>query len=52
MEDKNTIIYKGHKLYFWGGSWDVYDKDWNYVIRCFRYLEDAKAYVDKMEENK
>ena len=52
MEDKDTIIYKGRKLKFWGGSWDVFDENWNYVIKCFRYLEDAKAYIDKMEENK
>ena len=52
MEDKDTVIYKGHKLQFWGGSWDLHDNNLNYVIKCFRYLKDAKAYIDKIEENK
>lgn len=34
------------------GSWDLYDKNQKYIIKCFRYLEDAKAYIDKIEENK
>lgn len=50
MKEKDTITYKGHKLYFWAGSWDVYDKDGKYIIKCFRYLEDAKKYVDEIEE--
>lgn len=52
MENKNTIKYKDYKLQFWGGSWDILDKNWNYVIKCFRYLEDAKDYIDKLEESK
>lgn len=52
MKEKDIVIYKGHKLQFWEGSWDVYDKSYSYIIKCFRYLEDAKAYIDKMEENK
>ena len=50
MDKKETIFYKGHKLQFWGGSWDVFDKNHNYVIKCFRYIEDAKEYVNKLEE--
>lgn len=52
MKDNDTVIYRGYKLHFWGGSFDVYDKNCDYIIKCFRYLEDAKAYIDKMEENK
>lgn len=52
MNEKDIIFYKGHKLQFWGGSWDLYDKNQKYIIKCFRYLEDAKAYIDKIEENK
>ena len=50
MDKKETIFYKGHKLQFWGGSWDVFDKNHNYGIKCFRYIEDAKEYVNKLEE--
>ena len=50
MRDNDTVIYKGHKLKFWGGSWDLYDKNQKYIIKCFRYLKDAKAYIDKMDE--
>ena len=49
MNEKDIIFYKGHKLQFWGGSWDVYDKNQKYIIKCFRYLEDAKAYIDKID---
>lgn len=52
MKDSDTIIYRGYKLQFWGGSWDLYDKNQKYITKCFRYLEDAKAYIDKIEENK
>ena len=50
MEDKDIVFYKGHKLQFWGGSWYLYDENHNYVIKCFRYLEDAKVYVDELEK--
>ena len=49
MKDSDTVIYRGYKLQFWGGSWDVYDKNQKYIIKCFRYLEDAKAYIDKID---
>lgn len=52
MADKDTVIYRGYKLHFWGGSWDVYDKNWTYIIKCFRYLKDARDYIDDMEESK
>lgn len=52
MEAKDTIFYRGYKLQFWGGSWDLYDENHNYVIKCFRYLEDAKTYVDGLKELK
>lgn len=51
MDKKETIFYKGYKLQFWGGSWDIFDKNYNYVIKCFRFLEDAKDYINKLEEN-
>lgn len=50
MDKKETIIYKGHKLQFWGGSWDVYDREGKYVVKCFRYLEDARAYINSLKE--
>ena len=50
MDKKETIFHKGYKLQFWGGSWDLYDKDGKHVIKCFRYLEDAKDYINKLEE--
>lgn len=49
MNEKDIIFYNGHKLQFWGGSWDLYDKNQKYIIKCFRYLEDAKAYIDKID---
>ena len=49
MKDSDTVIYRGYKLQFWGGSWDLYDKNQKYITKCFRYLEDAKAYIDKID---
>lgn len=50
MTDKDIVFYHNYKLHFWGGSWDLYDKDGKYIIKCFRYLEDAKDYINKLEE--
>ena len=44
----DNILYKGHNLKFWAGSWDVYDKENKHILRCFRYLKDAKKYVDEI----
>lgn len=50
MKEKDIVFYHKYKLHFWAGSWDLYDKDGKYVIKCFRYLEDAKEYINKLEE--
>lgn len=50
MKEKDIVFYHKYKLHFWAGSWDVYNKENKYILRCFRYLKDAKKYVDEIEE--
>lgn len=44
-----NLKYKGYHLHFWANSWDVKDKDNKDTLKCFRFLDDAKKYIDDLE---